>query len=541
MNGRYAYFVLLISLILAASCARPVLPEGGPKDATPPKLNQAKSTSPKQTNFKIQPLSFTFDEFIQLDKADQQVLISPPLIYRPTISIKDKTVNFKFDEREVLKENTTYIINFGESIKDYTEGNIVPDMQFVFSTGDHIDSLELSATITNADEAKPAEKTVLMLYRDLSDSAVYKVLPDYAARTDKSGAVTLRYMQPGTYQAVALKDENLNYKYDLTNEKAGFVKENITLPYTGQPLNIQIFAKEAPVKITSIDSSSNQRIRLIMDPSSAGVTVTLLNPADNNTIDVGVKKIDIYYTDTLRKAAFIVNRPGFAPDTIQRQLSKKIGNRKFRIAEEQPDFKPFPFIPGQPVYIYLNTKIAQIDKERITLHTANTKVPIDFIIKTDTSNAGKLVMNARLAADSSYILDMKAGALTDRVFNKSDSISVRFKVVEPSTLGSISIRIDSLDTNFDYSIQLAKGSEVIKKWIVKNQSTFITEISGIPAETYEINILEDKNKNGRIDKGNFASKESPENIYSKKLEQLRQNWSLDVEINMSEFQNNDKL
>lgn len=539
MNGRYAYFILLISLIFAASCARPVLPGGGDKDTTPPKLIQAKSTAPKQTNFQIQPISFTFDEFILLDKADQQTLISPPLTYRPTISLKDKTVNFKFDEREVLKENTTYIINFGESIKDYTEGNIAPDMQFVFSTGDHIDSLELSATITNADEAKPAEKTVLMLYRDLSDSAVYKVLPDYAARTDKNGAVNLRYMQPGTYQAVALKDENQNYKYDLTNEKAGFVAENITLPYTGQPLNIQIFAKEPPVKISAVDSSSNQRIRLVFDPSAAGVTVKPLDPNDGAVIDVGIKNIDIYFADTLRKVGFVVNRPGFAPDTIQKQLSKKVGIRKFRMAEEQQDIKSFPFVPGQPVHIYMNSKIVSIDREKIMLHTANTTTPLDFEIKTDTTNTSKLVLESRWAEDSSYVLDLKAGALIDKVSNRNDSLSIRFKIADPSTLGSITMRIDSLNPAYDYSIQLAKGNELIRKWIVKGQSSFSTEINGIPAETYEINILEDRNRNGRIDKGNFATKELPENIYTKKLEQLRQNWSIDVEINMNEFRDNE--
>lgn len=93
-----------------------------------------------------------------MDKADQQVLISPPLEFRPKISIKDKTVLFKFDDSEVLKENTTYVINFGESVKDYTEGNIVPDFQFVFSTSSVVDSLQLSAKVYNADEAKPAEK-----------------------------------------------------------------------------------------------------------------------------------------------------------------------------------------------------------------------------------------------------------------------------------------------------------------------------------------------------------------------------------------------
>ena len=537
MRRSLAFYFCLFALALLSACAHPGVLTGGDKDATPPRLSKERSTPNFQTNFKKQPLEFEFDEFILLDKADQQVLISPPLEFRPKISIKDKTVLFKFDDSEVLKENTTYVINFGESVKDYTEGNIVPDFQFVFSTSSVVDSLQLSAKVYNADEAKPAEKTVLMLYSDLSDSAVYKSKPDYAARTDKSGDVTLKYLKAGTYQVVALKDENLNYKYDLTNEKAGFVREPITLPYSGEPLAISIFAKEPAVRITSIDSSSNQRIRLIMEPASAGVTVERLDKNDGTVIEINSKSIDIYYGDTLRKAAFIVARPGFKADTIQHQLSKKIGNRKFRIAEEQPDIKPLPFTPDKDVVIRFNTRVKNLDSDLIQLIKTGSKTPVPFNISADSANARFLNVSSKWISDTAYTMIFAPNAILDYVGNTNDSMNVNFKITDPATLGSISLMIDSLNANYDYSIQLAKGNELLQKWIVKGQTTFKTEINGLPADTYQINILEDRNKNGKIDKGSFEKKELPENIYTKKLEQLRQNWSIDVVINMSEFQN----
>lgn len=531
--------ILFILMLFLASCARPVLPEGGPKDTTPPKLSAEKSTPNKQTHFTKQTLTFTFDEFIVLDKADQQVLISPPLQYRPTISVKDKSVVFKFDDREELKENTTYIINFGESVRDYTEGNIVPDFQYVFSTGALIDSLELTANIVNADEGKPAENTVLMLYRDLSDSAVYRSLPDYAARTDKNGSVRLRYMQPGVYQIVALKDENQNYKYDLTNEKAGFSRETIRLPYEGKPLSLQIFAKEPPVKIASVDSSSNNRIRFVIDPSAAGVTVGSLDAGSYNQIDIGIKNIDVYYGDTLRAIDLVMQRPGFEPDTIRKQLSRKVATRKLRVAEEPPEVKPLPFVPGGDAEIRFNIKIAGIDTSKMSLYTANSIAQLSYTAEIDTSNANILLLKSRWAADSTYVLKMRSGAVYDILDNKNDSIGVRFKIADPSTLSTIILKIDSLNADYDYSIQIAKGNELIKKWIVKGQTTFNTEVEGLPAEIYQVNILEDRNKNGRIDKGSFAKKEDPEKVYTKKLEQLRQNWSVEVEINLNEFNENE--
>lgn len=528
--------ILLILLLVLVSCARPVLPEGGPKDTTPPRLSVEKSTPNKLTYFTKQTLTFTFDEFIVLDKADQQVLISPPLEYRPTISVKDKSVVFRFDDREALKDNTTYIINFGESVKDYTEGNIVPDFQYVFSTGALIDSLELTASIVNADEGKPAENTVLMLYRDLSDSAVYKSLPDYAARTDKNGQVRLRYMQPGEYQAVALKDENQNYKYDLTNEKAGFSRETIRLPYEGRPLSLQIFAKEQPVRITSVDSASNNRIRFVIDPSAAGVTVRPLDVNSSSQVDIGIKNIDVYYGDTLRTIGLIMQRPGFEPDTIRRQLSRKAAARKLRVAEEQPEVRPLPFVPGGEAQIRFNIKIAGIDTSKMSLYTANGIVQLPYTAAVDTIDANILLLKSRWAADSTYVLKMRSGAVYDILDNKNDSTAVRFKIADPATLSTIILKVDSLNAGYDYSIQIAKGNELIRKWIVTGQSTFNAEVGGLPAETYQINILEDRNKNGRIDKGSFTRKEDPEKVYTKKLEQLRQNWSVEIEISLSEFE-----
>lgn len=64
---------------MLSACAHPGVLTGGDKDATPPRLSKERSTPNFQTNFKKQPLEFEFDEFILLDKADQQVLISPPL------------------------------------------------------------------------------------------------------------------------------------------------------------------------------------------------------------------------------------------------------------------------------------------------------------------------------------------------------------------------------------------------------------------------------------------------------------------------------
>ncbi len=518
-----------------AACARPVLPEGGPKDTTPPQLIEQKSTPNKQIHFEKQDLTFTFDEFIVLDKADQQVLVSPPLKYRPKISVKDKSVLFRFDEKEELRPDATYIINFGSSIKDYTEGNIVPDFQFVFSTGNLIDSLELSAHITDAETGKPADNTVLMLYRDLSDSVVYNVLPDYAGRTDKNGDVTLRYMQPGAYQAVSLKDENFNYKYDLTKEKAGFLKDTILLPHHGKPLEMQIFGREQPIRVTAADSASNQRIRFIFEPSTAGVKLRLLSADHNDKIVTGLKYIDAYYGDTSRTINAVLSRPGFEADTIRHTLSAKAAIRKPRISQELPEIKLPPYVPGEDVRIRFNVLLAAVDTSSMALMTSMSKQMVTYHASIDTSDNNYMLLRGKWMADSTYILNLRPGAIRDILGNVNDSLQLQFKITDPSTLSALNIRIDSLNKDYDYIIRLAKGNDMIRQWTVSDKESFTAEVNNLPAETYDIHIMEDVNKNGRIDKGNFDKKEAPERIFTRKLEQLRQNWSVDVEINMNDF------
>lgn len=527
----------LFGLVALVACARPVLPDGGPKDTTPPQLIVEKSTPNEQVHFEKKDLAFTFNEFITLDKADQQVLISPPLTMRPKISVKDKSVLFRFDEKEELRPNTTYIINFGSSIKDYTEGNIVHDFQYVFSTGDNIDSLQLSANIKDAETGKPADNTVLMLYRDLSDSVVYKILPDYAGRTDKDGSVTLRYMQPGLYQAVALKDENFNYKYDLTKEKAGFLRDTILLPHHGKPLDMQIFGRDQPVRVTAVDSASNQRIRFIFEPSTAGIKLYSLMEEPNNKIITGLKYIDVYYGDTTRSINAILMRPGFEADTIRHKLSGKVAARKPKVSQESADIKAPPHVPGEPVRIRFNVLLAAVDTSTMTLMTLKSKQAVPYLATIDPSDNNYMLLLCNWMTDSTYLLNLQQGAIRDVLGNVNDSLEIQFKITDPSTLSALNIRIDSLQQDFDYIIRLAKGNDIIRQWTISGKDSFKAEVLNLPAEAYDIHIMEDINKNGRIDKGNFDKKEDPEKIYTRKLEQLRQNWTVDIEVNMNDFKN----
>ena len=180
-------FALLLTAFLSQQCANAVAPTGGPKDIAAPVVVEAVPEN-HSTAFNGKKIEITFDEYITLDNANQNVMISPPMKGKPDIKLKNKTVVVKF--KEPLAANTTYTINFGSAIKDLHEGNPFNDYVYSFSTGDHIDTLAIAGIVLNANDKKPVEGAYVGLYaadRDNLDSLPMTTAPNYITKTDKEG------------------------------------------------------------------------------------------------------------------------------------------------------------------------------------------------------------------------------------------------------------------------------------------------------------------------------------------------------------------
>ena len=124
MIRRFVAFLFLFLLAAALwQCARRGSPSGGPKDITPPQLIKTEPDS-MTINFKAKRIRLYFDEFIKLQDIQNQLIVSPPLKYQPEIKPQggaSKFLELKF--KDTLRENTTYTINFGQSVQDNNEGN----------------------------------------------------------------------------------------------------------------------------------------------------------------------------------------------------------------------------------------------------------------------------------------------------------------------------------------------------------------------------------------------------------------------------------
>lgn len=206
-----AFTVFLLSLINGSTgCANIVPPEGGPRDSLPPVITKASPPS-NTRNFTDTRITLTFDEYVDIDNVQQNLIVSPVPKNTPDVSRKLNEVTIKI--RDSLQANTTYSLNFGNSIRDVNESNVMKNFTYIFSTGPYIDSMQFGGKVMLAETNEPDSTLTVMLHTDPEDSAVYHQRPRYIAKPDSKGSFRFRNLAPGTYYVYALKDEG-GYRYN---------------------------------------------------------------------------------------------------------------------------------------------------------------------------------------------------------------------------------------------------------------------------------------------------------------------------------------
>lgn len=130
---------------------------------------------------------------------------------------------------DTLRENTTYTIDFGDAIVDNNEDNPLGNFAYAFSTGEHIDTMEVSGTVLSADNLEPVKGIQVGLHKNLEDSAFVKLPFDRISRTDSRGHFTIRGVAPGKYRIYALMDGNQNYLFDSKTEAVAFL-DSLVVP-----------------------------------------------------------------------------------------------------------------------------------------------------------------------------------------------------------------------------------------------------------------------------------------------------------------------
>lgn len=215
---------MLLAAFLLGSCARMGQPDGGWYDETPPRIMGA-APADKGTNVKNRKISIFFDEFIQIENATEKVVVSPPQLETPEIVASGKRIRIEL--LDSLKPNTTYTIDFSDAITDNNENNPLGNYTYSFSTGDAIDTLEVSGKVLQAKDLEPVKGILVGLYNDLSDTAFTTKPMLRVSRTDGSGRFVIKGVAPGTYRVYALQDADGNYLFNQKSEMLAFSQEKI--------------------------------------------------------------------------------------------------------------------------------------------------------------------------------------------------------------------------------------------------------------------------------------------------------------------------
>jgi uncharacterized protein (DUF2141 family) len=531
MYARYIIFSILFPILLV-SCANKQSITGGDKDETPPTMIVEESSPINQLNFSGRSLHFTFDEFFNTDRPESQVLITPTLSKFPKFTIKKKTLTVTFDEEEVLKENTTYVIQFGESIKDITEKNPVENFRYVFSTGDIIDSLETSFYVSDALTGKAAENVLIMLHDNLEDSSLYKNKPLYIAKTNKSGRATISNIKAGQYRAYALEDQNLNYLFDA-GENAGFVQDTINLPDSTLPQVIQfsVYVPHSELAISEKKRLNNNTMYLAWTRNPDTLSYRWLSepkflkeivkgneyyaffiPGDSTPIFTYTAEdlIDTIYPLKL-------SAPKVEKDTLVRYT----GGGKVKIIKDEPFRLKF----SEPIISFDTHAPYFADTLFKKIH------PDSVYIAEDSFD--EIILRVDHDSIPSGKLTILPGALISIDSLTNDTIEIISEFTTDEDLGNFQIMLQNPEPGLQYLVKLQKRDELIEEQIHITQDSIITTQFGplFPGD-YNLKIILDSDKDGEWTPGNILLRNQPETVIHEPLEKLRPGWDVELSLDL---------
>lgn len=548
-----SFFFVAIALLLG--CARPVAPIGGDKDIAAPVLDTTHSAPNRSVNFQKRPLEFKFNEWLTLKDPSTQVLVSPPLIKPPIVTLRGKTVKFEFAKTEELRPNTTYTINFGEAITDFTEGNALKNFTYVFSTGSFIDSLSFQGTLLDALTGKGVENIGIALYEDMADSTPVKERPFYYAVTDAKGAFALNNLKGGAFKLVAFDDQNKDKRWNQDNEKVGFSDTTIVLSGTKTThTGLQLFTQKPFPRILSKETSGYGLAKIGFSAGADTVAIKIMDtPPGMAQLEERIKDtVYIWYDypdslaawrimalkDTIKVTPGV--RANFLKNTSLRlagtagppKESNKKKKKEFKSNQAAVPAKSNAQHPAQSAEIAFSYPIVKIDTARWRLTSDSGRIEVrNFNAQPDSISKRKIKFSPHWESSKKYSLQILPGGVTD-FFGRTnaDTIRLEYLVLDEKQFSSISLSLKNLTPGMQYLAELLNGDKIEQSRLFRaaQANTKIT-FSKLPQGTYQARLTEDQNDNGQWDTGDYWQKKQPEKSYSKTFDPLRPNWETDAE------------
>ena len=528
---------ILFSLIILFGCAKRGTPTGGPKDSIPPVLVNA---SPKlnSTNFDSEEIRLTFDEWVKLDKVQDQLIISPPL-EKSSYEIKPlsgvtKKVFLKF--LDSLAPETTYTINFGNSIQDNNENNPLTFFSYTFSTGETIDSLYIRGNTKDAFSQESDEFISLQLYRVDSlfkDSIIFNDKPTYISNTLDSTNYKFQNLKEGKYLLIALKDVDNNYFFDPFYDKIGFLDSLITLP-RDSVIDLKLFKEETEIIWDKPHFINSEKIgfgyygKLDLDKIKIESNI----PDSVNYVFIKEKETDTLNLWLSRNSFDSLNFSLIETDTIKLTTVKFDRKRDSLIDSLNLSPKTVNVIHLKESFkISSNIPLNKIEDSLITIRDIDSLI-IPFTTSIN-DRLDEIDIDFEVSPSDDYSIFIKPRAIKDIRGTENDTL--QYNVVSQTLEDYGNVFLDVITNNDSkYILHLIdSSSNIIREFNnVNSNSTIIFDY--IRPGKYTFRLIEDINSNDIWDTGNYLKQVQPEPVYYFPSElDVRANWDLNETFNLN--------
>lgn len=565
-------------LALLGACANMAQgPTGGLRDSLPPVYKTSKPL-PNSLNFRENKVEIEFDEYVQLKDGFEKIVVSPPTKSPFVAKALGKKVVVEF--RDTLKPNTTYTIDFSNSIVDNNESNPFNEYFFSFSTGDVLDTLSMSGYLLNAKDLSPAAGVYVGAYKQHDDSVFVTKAFDRIAKTEENGRFTLRNLEPVPYRVFALNDVNSNYYFDQPGEAVAFLdsvftpkmiekvrfdtiyKDSVTIDtvkrfrsvrYLPDSVTLQLFEEEiVRQSFKKAELTSETTVELyfenyekqvpeinpvnfvsdnwaVVEPSVTTDTIKVWL-RDSNVVKLDTLRFELVYQKTDSASNFVEAR-----DTIQlfqnRKKAKRRDDKKQTFltcsSGRSVEVYNLPRIEWSAPVDFVQDSVVKVEMQKDTLWEK-----VDFRLVADSAvNARSYLLEAEWKEGSSYRLRIDSASVTDIYGNCNDKTELKFRIKTKEEYSTLKFKVQGVaDSAF---VELLNAKEQVKRVEnLRNGEVFFKNVH--PGEYYA-RLVVDSDNDGLWTTGKYIENRKPEQVYyfSKTLK-LRANWDVEEVWNVTE-------
>ena len=585
-NSKSLYYIfVIIAAAVMYSCANIGNPSGGPIDKTPPIFMRSNPT-PNAVNVKDRKIEIFFDEIVTLKDPSTKIIVSPAQTEMPRMSALGRKVTVELVDS--LLPNTTYTIDFSNSIQDNNEGNAIDNFAFAFSTGSVIDSMRVSGYVLDSRTLEPMQSVVVGLQSNLADSAFHKEKLQRVALTNDRGQFTIRNVSPGSYHIFALKDLDRDYKFGNPTEDIAFL-DSIIVPSIGsreaadtvyndlneidtimRATRPAYFPNDILLSMFNEDRKSqylanNLRVdstRISLTFAAASDTLpslsivgrndvpdqwyTLERSQTNDTLTYWIRPPHLVSADTLMVATTYLRTDtasnlSWGTDTLkftfQRQKAKeKKKNEETNTLEQIRFMELHPLANGTqevyaPLLLQTGTPIERYSREAFHLQRKLQNDTIFYpaeiksiALRDSTLNRRDLMLKVDWEPGAAYTLAVDSLAMTDIYGLQTKPLKVDFNVRKMEEYGNIVFNIPAVRDSA--IVELLDGTEkIVLRAPVKNHRA---ELLNLLPGKYYARLFIDRNGNGKYDTGNYDMHLQPEEtVYYPGAINLKKNWDVE--------------